>query len=287
MCKSMRQAIQRMATLVVLAIVTLSFTPAWAMASDQTATVDARIRVFQKYDVSTSGLQSSFEYLIVPQEEDAPLPNGANGQPSDTFTLTRNEELWLIIPVLVEASPQARSYTYHYELRPKALTLSGGLYYVDVLSTNLARGANVYYLEVFVQGSSENPADARVVPLVHVEGWDGPKVTDPGWRVSYQKKDSHDDSNSNADSNSTNNSTSNTTGDRDLVTGSSVNDDKASTTAGTSSTSTRLSSDSKTPLSQTGDIVDVRMALQCFIVAVGLVVSGVLIRRWKAGDGHA
>lgn len=282
MRKGMRQAIWRAAALVALAFATLSFMPAHALASNQATTIDARVRVFQKYNVSTSGLQSTFEYLVVPQEVDAPLPTGADGQSFSSFTLTRDEELWLTIPVPVGASPQASSYAYHYELRPKTSTLSGGLYYVDALSTNLERGVNVYYLEVFVQESSESPADALVIPMVHVEGWDGPKVTDPGWRVSYEKKDSDSDSDDDDDSESDSDSNDN----RNPSTGSSVTSGGTSNTGGgTSSTATRSSSSS--PLSRTGDFVDITIVLQFFLAAAGLVALGVLMRHWKVGDGHA
>lgn len=158
-----------------------------AWAAEDLATIPAKVRVFQEYKVSTSGLKNSFEYLIVPQEEGSPLPLDADGNAMRSFTLTRDEELWLTFPMPVEISPSAEHITYHYVLKPAQTTLPDGLYYVDVLSPNLVAGTNVYYLNIDVVLSSVDAQHALVVPTVHVEDLDGPKVTDPGWRIAYKQ----------------------------------------------------------------------------------------------------
>lgn len=158
---------------------------AWA-AEDQ-ATIPAKVGMFQEYRVTTSGLQNTFEYLIVPEEEGAPLPLDADGKAITSFTLTRDQQLWMEFPVPVAISPTAERITYHYVLKPAKTTLPDGLYYVDVLSPNLVPGINVYYLDIDVVLSSVDATLALVVPTVHVESWDGPKVTDPGWRIAYKR----------------------------------------------------------------------------------------------------
>ncbi|MDO4797168.1 MAG: hypothetical protein Q4A01_04010 [Coriobacteriales bacterium] len=283
----MRQRAWCVLALVALVLATLSLVPARALASEGLATVDARVRVFQIYDVSTSGLQNTFDYLVIPQEDDAPLPVEKDGQTLSSFTLTRDEEDWLTIPITVGASPEARSYTYHYELRPKQTTLPDGLFYVDVLSTDLSRGINVYYLEIFVQESNENPADAFVQPLVHVEGWDGPKVSDPGWRVGYQKgeegseegsgeKEPSSDNESNKDQNGT--PTSATQAKTDNTGGASSSGSVTSSGSGTAAS---------TSLSRTGDVIEATIIVFLVCAAAGAWMLGVLMRRWRAGDRHA
>ena len=157
--------------------------PAWA--ANNTATITAKVRVFQEYRVSVSGLENTFTYRIVPNEGDAPLPVDESGKAFDSFTLTRDEDTWLEFAVPVAVSPSAKAYAYHYTLKPATNELEDGLHYVDVQSTSLDAGVNVYYLELHVQPSSKDAASAIVTPLVHVDGWDGPKVSDPGWRVGY------------------------------------------------------------------------------------------------------
>ena len=157
--------------------------PAWA--ANDAATFAAKVRVFQEYRVPVSGLENKFTYLIVPNENDAPLPLDESGNAFDSFTLTRDEDSWLEFAVPVAVSPSAKAYAYHYTLKPATDELEDGLHYVDVQSTSLDAGVNVYYLELYVQPSSEDAASAIVTPLVHVDGWDGPKVSDPGWRIEH------------------------------------------------------------------------------------------------------
>ena len=135
------------------------------------------------FHLPVSGLENAFTYLIVPNEDDAPLPLDESGKAFDSFTLSRNEDTWLEFAVPVAVSPSAKAYAYHYTLKPMANELEDGLHYVDVQSTSLDAGVNVYYLELYVQPSSKDAAAATVTPLVHVDGWDGPKVSDPGWRI--------------------------------------------------------------------------------------------------------
>ena len=173
------------AVLLVLVCALLVCTPHPAWAANDATTFAAKVRVFQEYRVSVSGLENKFTYLIVPNESDAPLPLDESGKAFDSFTLTRDEDSWLEFAVPVAVSPSAKSYAYHYTLRPSTSELEDGLYYVDAQSTSLEAGANVYYLELYVQPSSEDAAAATVTPIVHVGGWDGPKVSDPGWRIEY------------------------------------------------------------------------------------------------------
>ena len=107
------------------------------------------------------------------------------GTPFDSFKLTRDEDVWLEFPVKVELDPSATPFVYHYMIRPAQKELTEGLYYVDVLSTSLSAGINEYALELHVQPSSVDAAHSVVVPTVHVQEFDGSKVADPGWRVSY------------------------------------------------------------------------------------------------------
>lgn len=146
-----------------------------------------RVKVFQEYRVSVSGLKNSFDYLVEPQEGDAPLPADASGAGFDCFTLKRDQTMWLNFPVEVGLSPVSAQQVYHYILRPATPMLPGGLFYVDLLDPYLHKGVNVYYLELYVQLSSADASLAYVIPVVHIEGWDGPKVTDPGWRIGYEE----------------------------------------------------------------------------------------------------
>lgn len=159
-----------------------------AWAEDADSTIPVQVRMFQEYKVTTSGLQNTFEYLIEPSEEDAPLPLDADGKTLRSFKLTRDQELWLTFPIPIAISPSAEHITYHYVLRPAETSLSDGLYYVDLQSTNLVAGVNVYYLDIDVVLSNKDLSSALVVPTVHIEDFDGPKVTDPGWRIAYKEQ---------------------------------------------------------------------------------------------------
>lgn len=180
-----RTALLFAAVLLALVCASLVCVPGPAWAANDTATIAAKVRVFQEYHVSVSGLENKFTYLIVPNEDDAPLPLDESGKAFDSFTLSRNEDAWLEFAVPVAVSPSAKAYAYHYTLKPATDELEDGLHYVDVQSTSLDAGVNVYYLELCVQPSSKDAAAATVTPLVHVDGWDGPKVSDPGWRIEY------------------------------------------------------------------------------------------------------
>ena len=158
--------------------------PTYALADGEVAST--RVRFFQVYDVEMSGLENTFTYLIEPQEPDAPLPSDDEGNPLRQFSMRRDEELWLEFHVPVSVSESASELRYHYILRPERTSLADGLFYVDAQSTNLAAGVNVYYLEIYVRLSNEDASAAIVVPTVHIEGFDGEKVTDPGWRISYK-----------------------------------------------------------------------------------------------------
>ena len=138
----MRQSALRVALLLVLTLLALVDVPAHASAAQSTATVTARMQVFQEYKVPVSGLQNSFEYVIAPVEEDAPLPIDASGKTFDRFTLRREESLWLEFPVRVAVDPSATPYAYHDVLAPAQKTLEDGLHYVGALSTSLEAGVN-------------------------------------------------------------------------------------------------------------------------------------------------
>lgn len=146
------------------------------------ATYSTRVKVFQKYAVDVSGLTNTFEYLVTPKEAEYPLPVDESGNPVSSFELRRDEERWLEFSGTVDRD--ATPVTYRYTLEPKTPTLTDGLFYVDVLSANLEAGVNTYYLEVYVATDGD---DLVAVPLVHIEGWDGPKISDPGWRIDYKK----------------------------------------------------------------------------------------------------
>lgn len=175
----------RVASLLMAALLALVCVPMRATAAESTATLVARVQVFQEYKVPMSGLQNSFEYVVAPVEGDAPLPVDADGKAFDRFVLRREDSLWLEFPVRVSVDDSAAPYAYHYVLSPAQRVLEDGLHYVDALSTSLAEGANEYLLELYVQPSNDDAAASRVTPLVHVDAWDGPKVADPGWRVGY------------------------------------------------------------------------------------------------------
>lgn len=263
MSRCMRYRVLRATFPCVVALLLLACTCCIAWAADATATIVAPVRVFQEYRVSASGLQSTFDYRIVPLETGAPLPVDESGESFDTFSLKRDQELMLEFPVEVSYSESAASFVYHYMLKPANEKLADGLYYVDLQSTSLEAGVNVYYLELHVQLSSTDAASATVTPTVHVEGWDGPKVTDPGWRVSYKKPSESEESGGS---------------------GQTGGSGQSSTTGGTSSGITRTSGG---PLSaNTGDLTTWSLVAAYAICGALLIVSA-LVRRRMEGDGHA
>lgn len=253
------------ATLLAAVLLLLACVPTMVRAAEGTTTVLAPVRIFQEYRVSASGLQSTFDYKIVPLETGAPMPADDSGNVIDTISLTRDQELVLQFPVDVQQSDSAAHSVFHYTLEPAQKELADGLHYVDILSTNLAKGVNVYYLELHVQLSSADAESALVVPTVHVEGWDGPKVTDPGWRIGYtkpeEKPDDSDDDDDDKDSGST---------PRRVATSSSTG-----TTTGSTS------------LAGTGDVPNEGMLVACSAAGLALLIAGALWRRAEAGDGNA
>lgn len=230
---------------------TLLLSPRTALAKDVTAT--GQIRFFQEYHVTVSGLQNTFDYEIVPSEENAPMPIDDAGAVISQFSLKRNQEIWLAFHVDVDVSPSAQQLVYHYKLQPKKTKLSGGLYYVDILSKNLVAGVNVYYLELYIQLSSTDASAAIITPIVHVDGWDGPKVTDPGWRIDYDEKASN----------------------------------KTDNTGTTKKSSTSGSNSSRSSLSKTGDTYDATLVMSCVAYGLALLLVGVLLRRRRAGECDA
>jgi hypothetical protein len=138
-----------MAALLTLLMLTLvASAPRIALAESQSTSIPARIRLFQEYKVPVSGLRNTFEYKIEAVESNAPLPVDEKGGPLHSFTLTRDDELWLTCPVEVTADPNAAPYVYHYKIGPAQTTLPDGLYYADVLSTSLSPGINEYHIHI-------------------------------------------------------------------------------------------------------------------------------------------
>ena len=311
--------------LLVLVCAPLVCAPGPAWAADDTATITAKVRVFQEYRVSVSGLENKFTYLIVPNEDDAPLPIDESGEAFDSFTLTRDEDDWLVFAVPVTVSPSAKAYSYHYTLKPATYELEDGLHYVDVQSTSLDVGVNVYYLELHVQPSSEDAASAIVTPLVHVDGWDGPKVSDPGWRVGYkapqEKPSESSSSSSEASSASSSNSSSSESSSSSSASSSSSsssessssssassssngssessnnrssegnstsrsNSNSASNSSGNSSTATKYSTSSST-LAKTGDALTLWLAMVCIACVAALLLVCTCLFRRKTGEDDA
>lgn len=186
MSRRTQQRVKGVALLLVAVLACLVCVPRVACAEGQTTTT-VRVRVFQEYKVPVSGLQNAFEYTIVPQEEDAPMPVDESGEVIDKFVLRRDEDLWLEFPVEATTDPSATPYAYHYMLTPAQRDLPDGLRYVDLMSTGLEPGINEYALEIHVQPANNDASAPLVVPTVHVSMWDGPKTTDPGWRVGYEE----------------------------------------------------------------------------------------------------
>lgn len=246
--------------LLVVVLLALACLPCLARASQATAVITAKVRVFQEYRVSVSGLQNAFEYVIEPSEADAPMPVDANGKAFDRFTLTREDDLWLEFPVQVTVDPSAKAYVYHYMIRPVQKKLSDGLYYVDVLSSSLEAGVNEYPLEIHVQPSSVDAAVSIVVPTVHDEQWDGPKVADPGWRIGYKAPDEKPEEEQDPSS--------------------------PSSTEPASIPASRTSS-SNAPIASTGDLLSAGW-VAAFAAFVGaLLIGWAILRRRKAGDCDA
>ena len=274
-----------MATLLLVALLlSLVCMPRFARADQATTTTTVKVRMFQEYKVDVSGLQNTFEYVIEPSEEGAPLPVDADGKTFDKFTLKRDADLWLEFPVRVAVDPEAKTYVYHYVVRPAQKELSDGLYYVDVLSTSLEAGVNEYLLEIHVYPSITETVDPIVVPTVHVEGWDGPKVTDPGWRISYkapdEKKDEKQDEKQ--DGNQDNKSDASPANKQTTSSSSSTASNPATAQRTTSSTTSPTAS-----LATTGDPLPAGCALAGAAVAGVLLIGWGVVRLRKAGDHHA
>jgi hypothetical protein len=284
-------------TLLVLTLVAPA--PRIALAESQSTTIPARIRLFQEYKVPVSGLRNTFEYKIEPVENDAPLPVDEKGDPLHSFTLTRDDELWLTFPVEVTADPNAAPYVYQYKIGPAQTTLPDGLYYADVLSTSLSPGINEYHLEIHVQPSSTDAEASVVTPTVHVEGWDGPKVTDPGWRIAYQKKGTGSGGTGGSNANTRDSDASPQapadsgakpaqTNDSPAEKASSNPSNSSSRTSSASSTGTGSQSStttSRTTLSRTGDTTP--DGIVCAIAGGASLLAWHVVRRMRAGEGHA
>lgn len=255
--------------------------PCRAIASDEHATFVAKVRVFQEYRVDVSGLQNSFTYTIEPSEADSPMPVNAAGVQFDHFELTRDQEDWLEFPIEATVSPSAEEIVYHYVLRPQTTEFDDGLYYVDVLSTDLKAGPNVYYLEIHVQLSSTDVSSTLVAPTVHIEGWDGPKATDPGWRVAYATPQQNDGKDSDV-------TTEQTTNDATEKKSSTAQKSSGSS-SGTSSSQKLSSSNNSTstnssPLALTGDELVMTAALACAICGVLAVLLARRTQNRRVGE---
>jgi hypothetical protein len=259
--------------------------PTLAWATDQPSSEYVRVKVFQTYDVSTSGVQNAFSYRIVAQDTSSPMPVANDGTTYDTFTLTRDEERWILFPNS-SFSASAGRVTHHYLMEPVTPDLSDGLFYVDIFSTSLSKGVNRYYLDIDVMPSSDG-SEPMLVPTVHIEGWDGPKVTDPGWRVGRERPD---DDNKNSNGNDIKDSDDSGTGGDDISgdgTGNATNK-SGTTTSGTSSSggsTVTTASSSGQSTAKTGDGA-LEMTLIFAIGCVCLLIGLWCVRR-KAGDGRA
>lgn len=274
-----------MATLLLVALLlSLVCIPRFARADQATTTTTVKVRMFQEYKVDVSGLQNTFEYVIEPSEEGAPLPVDADGKAFDKFTLTRDEDLWLEFPVRVAVDPEAKTYVYHYMVRPAQKELSDGLYYVNVLSNSLEAGVNEYLLEIHVYPSITETVDPIVVPTVHVEGWDGPKVTDPGWRIGYKAPDEKKDDKQ--DGSQTGNQSGKQDNKSDASSANKQTTSSSSSTASNPATAQRTTS-STTTLATTGDPLPAGCALAGAAVAGALLIGWGVLRLRKAGDHHA
>ena len=266
-----------MATLLLVALLlSLVCIPRFARADQTTTTTTVKVRMFQEYKVDVSGLQNTFEYVIEPSEEGAPLPVDADGKTFNKFTLKRDAELWLEFPVRVAVDPEAKTYVYHYRVRPAQKELSDGLYYVNVLSSSLEAGVNEYLLEIHVYPSITETVDPIVVPTVHVEGWDGPKVSDPGWRIGYKAPDEKQDEKRSEKQD----------GKSDASPANKQATSSPSSTTSNPTTAQRTTS-STTSLATTGDSLPARCALASAAIVGALLIGWGLLRLRKAGDHHA
>ena len=270
-----------MATLLLVALLlSLVCIPRFARADQATTTTTVKVRMFQEYKVDVSGLQNTFEYVIEPSEEGAPLPVDADGNTFDKFTLKRDEDLWLEFPVRVAVDPEAKTYVYHYMVRPVQKNLSDGLYYVNVLSNSLEAGVNEYLLEIHVYPSITETVDPIVVPTVHVEGWDGPKVSDPGWRISYKAPDEKKDDKQDDDQSGKQDGKSDASPANKQTTSSPLSTASNLTTAQRTTSST-------TSLATTGDPLPAGCALAGAAIVGALLIGWGSLRLRKAGDHHA
>lgn len=145
-------------------------------------TSSARVRLFQQYRVDVSGLPNSFSYRVTREDDAAPIPVDESGSAIDTFSLRRDDDIWLTFAFEEDVLTGTGTLLYRYKAEPVTTKLEDGLYYVDILSTDLRAGVNVYYIEVFVTVAADGTIE-DVIPIVHIEGWDGPKVSDPGWCI--------------------------------------------------------------------------------------------------------
>ena len=117
----------------------------------------------------------------------APRPTDEGGNPIETLSLRRDQQAWLSFGFDGNELVGPGTEVFRYRAEPVTPELPYGLYYVDVLSTSLAAGVNVYYLEIYVTVAADGTVE-EVVPTVHVQGWDGPKVSDPGWRIELDEE---------------------------------------------------------------------------------------------------
>ena len=158
--------------------------------------------------------------------------------------------------------------------------LSDGLYYVNVLSNSLEAGVNEYLLEIHVYPSITETVDPIVVPTVHVKGWDGPKVSGPGWRIGYKAPDDKQDEKQDDNQDEKQDDKSDASTENKQATSSS------SSTASNPTTIQRTSS-STTSLATTGDPLPAGCALASAAVVGALLIGWGLLRLRKAGDHHA
>ena len=276
--RRLRHGVGMVTLLLVALLLSLVCVPRFARADQATTTTTVKVHMFQEYKVDVSGLQNTFEYVIEPSEEGAPLPVNTDGKTFDKFTLKRDADLWLQFPVRVAVDPEAKTYVYHYMVRPVQKKLSDGLYYVDVLSNSLEAGVNEYLLEIHVYPSITDTVDPIVVPTVHVEGWDGPKVTDPGWRISYKAPDEKQDEKQDDNQSGKQDSKSYASPANKQTTSSSTASSPATAQRTTSSTSS---------LATTGDSLPAGYVLAGAAVAGALLIGWGALRLRKAGDHHA
>ena len=142
-------------------------------------TASCRVCLFQQYKADVSGLPNTFDYRVTPEDPMAPRPTDEAGNPIETLSLRRDQQAWLSFSFDDNELTGPGTEVFRYRAEPVTPELPYGLFYVDVLSTGLTAGVNVYYLEVYVTVTSDGTIE-EVVPTVHVQGWDGPKVSDPG-----------------------------------------------------------------------------------------------------------